>query len=275
VPLRLGPGFDAGSSNPRIGDRFSTPGGFRGATINQFNQGDVGGGFAPSSAIPGRPNFSGGSTSATLRPVSPLRGGPNPGNPGFIPDAVMDARLFGDSAPANVPFNNFRLPIRVPVGGAVPNFSVAPQTPVAPLNADELLPSQAAPLTELPLPAGAQSSATADVAPNVEATTVAPVFEPQGIATATAYPERERARAEAAATAQRTTSRASRADAVEIPAGGGDPRRTGYRGASEATANASNGTSVYPGYTLWQGYYWYHSPTAGWHYWDGRRWTRF
>jgi len=86
---------------------------------------------------------------------------------------------------------------------------------------------------------------------------------------ADAYPVRERARAEATATAPRqTTLRSSPADSVEIPSGGGSPRRTGFRG----TTQSGDATS---GYTLWQGYYWYHNPTAGWHYWDGSRWTRF
>jgi hypothetical protein len=34
-------------------------------------------------------------------------------------------------------------------------------------------------------------------------------------------------------------------------------------------------TTVFPGYTVWQGYYWYNSPTAGWQYWDGSRWLSF
>jgi hypothetical protein len=271
VPIRPGQGFDGGSRNPRIGDRFSTPSGFRGApvTINQFNQGGANGGFAPSSAIPGRPNFSGGSTGATLRPVSPIRGGPNPGNPGFIPDAVMDARLFGDSSVRDGALNNFRLPIRAPVGGTVPNFSVTPQAPVAPSTLVVPVTPQTDAVSELPLPADAQSSANADIRPNVEATAVEPVFEPQGVATATAFPVRERARAEATATApQRTTLRSAPTDSAEIPSGGGGPRRTGFRGNTQSADAAS-------GYTLWQGYYWYHNPTAGWHYWDGSRWTRF
>ena len=276
--MRLGQGFDAGFSNPRFGDRFSTPSGFSGApaTLNQFNQGGNIGGFTPGTALRGRPNFSGGSTSATLRPASPMRGGPNPGNPGFIPDAVMDGRLLGDSVPANVPFNNFRLPIRVPVGAAAPNFTVTPQISSDPSALAAPVTPQTATVPALPVPGGAPTSAAADVAPNVQATAVEPLLEPQGVATATAFPVRERASGEATATAsRRSTFRSGQADFVEIPSGGGGPRTTGFRGAREQTGDASAVTSVYPGYTLWQGYYWYHSPAGGWHYWDGSRWTRF
>jgi hypothetical protein len=277
--MRLGQGFDAGQSNPRFGDRFSTPSGFSGApaTPNQFSNGGgsgVTGGRSPSSALRGRPNFSGGSTSSTLRPAAPLRGGPNPGNPGFVPDAVMDSRLFGDSSAGNGALNNFRLPIRVPIAPAVPNVGESQERPLAPSVTAAPVPQTAA-APQLPLPAVAQSSEAAKTRASVQATAVVPMFEPQGVATATAFPARERALEAASAAAPRRTTFRSQADFVEIPAGGGGPHTTGYRGAMNTTTGANDVVSVFPGYTLWQGYYWYHSPRGGWHYWDGSHWTRF
>jgi hypothetical protein len=263
-PSTTGAGINDGSSARSFG-----------ANAGTFDRGPTTG-TMPGSAFPGRANFSRGSTSATFRPAGPIVGGPNnawqfnsQGN------ATLDVPQIGNRGVTGAFQDDFGAVITGPLGPGAPFIRLAPQTFVAPA-------SPAAPISPSPdvtparpIPADAQASGRTGTATGVPAAPQEPAVEPQDVATATAFPSRNpTANGSANMTSSASTLRRGTAQAVEIPAGGGAPRTTGFRGAGETPQNGGP-TFVYPGYTLWQGYYWYHSPSAGWHYWDGSRWTRF
>jgi hypothetical protein len=257
-------GFDASTNRVYFGD---------GTSARRFYSGmadDGTGGLAPGSAIPGRPNFSGGSTSGTLQPGGAIQGGPNTG------DAFIDRN--GPNVPAANsglgPFNRFGFGINgfgVPVGNVVPGAvntgTVVPQsggTYVQPLIVP--VPVPAATQTQTAQPA-VQSNSAPDTEPHID----------RGVATATAYPGTVSAGDTRADVVSLPPSirRRTTPDVSEIPTGRGPvERRTGYRGV-EATGEPTRAAVVYPGYTRWQGYYWYYEPSSGWHYWDGAAWQRF
>ena len=274
---QIGQGFDAGFSRPSAGDRFSTPGRFGdspGVFVPDQSSGSI---RNPISALPGRPNFSGGSTSATFRPAAPIAGGANPGNQVFRPNELFDSPL-GDITPFNGPaargigaalsVPRIAVPPAVVVpGAAAPGGSVSPASPqiyVAPI----------------PVPVGGASTAESETeVETISATPIPAQLQPNRVATATAFPDRNRLVrqdqdvVETAST--RSTLPTARADYVEITTGRSERRTVGYRGDRSTSAQPEGLAYVYPGYTLWQGYYWYHNPNSGWHYWNGDRWTRF
>lgn len=272
---RLGaPISDPSLSGAGVNNGSSARGSF-GGNAGMFDRGPTTG-TMPGSALPGRANFSRGSTSATFRPAGPIVGGPNnawqfnsQGN------ATLDGPQIGNRGVTGAFQDDFGAVITGPLGPGAPFIRLAPQTFVAPASpVAPILPSpDMAPA--LPIPADAQASGRTGTATGVPAAPQEPAVEPQGVATATAFPTRNQIAAEnATTTSSASTFRRGTADFVEIPAGGGAPRKTGFRGVGERAQNGGL-AYVYPGYTLWQGYYWYHSPAAGWHYWDGSRWTLF
>jgi hypothetical protein len=195
---------------------------------------------------------------------------------------LNDNRAFIDPATANI-LSNFNAPV---LGQTIPSGVAAPvpvpldvpetQTPAVDVvgpNNDVVAPNNPNPLT-ITLPAAGRSEAPRTFARGD--TTVQAQNSVEGSATATAFPVRRPADARTTVTQPRDgTSGDGAADFVEVQAGGGTPVTANFRGSTETATQRPARTSVYPGYTVWQGYYWYHSPASGWHYWDGGRWTRF
>ena len=275
---QIGQGFDAGPNLPRFGDRFSTPQGF-GGNPGVFNRAPTTGTDTaiPGSALRGGPNFSRGSTSATLRPAGPIAGGPNAGDGAFNQDnAQLDVPLTGNPQIDGV-VNGFRRPLNTARVSGVPATSVVPQVPVVPAPSVTPVAPEATVAPALPLPVESPDNVRTGVDAGSQATAVEPLVEPQEVATATAFPTREPTVTDrgSVAASSRTTFRTSQSDVVEVPTGGGGPRTTAFRGNVSEPARRGEVRFVEPGYVLWQGYYWHHNPTWGWHYWDGRRWIRF
>jgi hypothetical protein len=274
---QIGQGFDAGPNLPRFGDRFSTPQGF-GGNSGVFNRAPATGAGTPipGSPLPGGPNFSRGSTSATLRPAGPIAGGPNAGDGAFNQDnAQLNVPLTGNPQ-IDAVVNGFRRPFSTPRVSGVPAISVVPQVPVPAPPVTPATP-QATIAPALPLAVEAQGSVRTGIDAGTQETVVEPLVEPQEVATATAFPTRERMSRErgSVAASSRTTFRTAPSDVVEVPTGRGLPRTTAFRGNMGEPARRGDVRFVEPVYVLWQGYYWYHSPTSGWRYWDGSRWIRF
>jgi hypothetical protein len=273
---QIGQGFDAGFSRPSAGDRFSTPGRFGnspGVFVPNPSDGSI---RNPISPLPGRPNFSGGTNSATFVPGAPIAGGANPGNQVLRPNGLQFDPLAGGITPFDGVgmngFGAFTVPrIAVPATGVVPQAQAGATSAGAG--------SQQTPQVYVaPVPVPVDTDQNVDHRNEVESVSATPVpaqlHQPQ-VATVTAYPTqgqtapRDEDIVESAST--RSTA-VARSDVAEIATG----RRTaGYRGQSNAAARRDKAAYVYPGYTLWQGYYWYHNPASGWLYWDGNRWTRF
>jgi hypothetical protein len=244
-----------------------------------FNRGPTSGsasGRTPGSAIRGPANFSGGTTSTTLQPGGQIRGAANDranrdlatGNQALDPRLAGDAALI-DAATAGATFNVPLAPV-VPVLPLAPQTFVAPTAPVAPV-------IQTAPVSPVIVSVGqSEASGRTGIERSIPVTPREPPVEQQGTATATAFPVRNpSATGDATVTgspAGATTTAAP--DFTEVPTDG-QPAVTTYRGNIGATGQRSGLTHAFPGYTRWQGYYWYRSPAAGWHYWDGLRWVQF
>jgi hypothetical protein len=235
-----------------------------------FDRAATGGGN-PATSIPGRANMSGGSTSRTLRPGSGITGDPNdtsmgPGSVPLAPRAVFrNDLLLGVGSALNAPLAPIA-PI-VPLAPQAQNARTAAIAPVAPT-------ARVVPV--IVMPTEAQASGRSGVAVSVPATPREGVIPQEGTATATAYPTRN-----PTATGDATVTASPPAGTVTVESemgqtpNGAAPPTTTYRGTPGATAQRSGLTFSYPGYTQWQGYYWFHSRAAGWHYWDGLRWVQF
>jgi hypothetical protein len=194
------------------------------------------------------------------------------------PNGLQFDPLQGDITPFNgvgiSGLSTFTVPrIAVPTG-------VVPQAPAAGMAAGSAS-RQAPQVYVAPIPVPVDAGATADRSSEVKSFSATPVpaqlHQPR-VATVTVYPDqdqtvpRDKDEEDVVETASTRSTTAARSDVAEIATG----RRTvGYRGRRTATSQRNEVAYVYPGYTLWQGYYWYHSPKSGWLYWNGNRWTHF
>ncbi len=274
---QIGQGFDAGFGRASQGDRFSTPGrtgNNPGVFVPDPSSGSI---RNPVSALPGRPNFSGGTNSATFQPAAPIAGGANPGNQIFRRDGFSF-----DATPADItPFNGraaigFGSALNVP-RVVVPPAVIAPQSAAAPAGSNSPVSPQVY-VAPIPVPVGEAATAESETeVTTFSATPIPAQLQQDRVATATAFPDRTRAEdqeiVETAST--RSLPPAARSHFVEIDTATSERRTASYRGDGNTTAQRDGLAHVYPGYTLWQGYYWHHSPSAGWQYWDGDRWIRF
>ena len=224
----------------------------------------------PATAIPGRANLSGGSTSRTLRPGERIFGEANdtslgPGSIPLVAPTVPDALfLQGVGSTFGVPITPV-VPIvpLVPQGGfataAAINAQAAQAQAAMQAQAAE---GQAAPATDIapvvvaPENAGGPRNRPADPRVAVPREPPRALMEQGGVATATAYPTRDLPSpgdAEVIATPPSATA-TGRGQAVEIPT-------------TPQTRSSA--------YVRWQGYWWDHNPRTGWSYWDGARWKLF
>jgi hypothetical protein len=255
------------------------------------NTGTFGGaatGRSPATSLPGRANFSGGSTSTTLRPSGPITGGPNNTNDMFAPGTTRGDMFNQNALNQNAlnQLNQFnqnalrpggiRSASGVPLAPIVPIVPFAAQASEAPTAAIVPVVPNAPIVPIIVTPGEAQTSGRSGVAASIPATPREAPIEQTGVATATAFPTRNPT-ATGDATVNTTPPAAAnvvQSQVVPIPTGRASATTT-YRGSPSAVGQRSGFTYTYPGYTQWQGHYWFHSPGAGWHYWDGLRWVQF
>jgi len=233
---------------------------------------------SPASLPPGRPNFNRGSTSASFRPAGPIAGGPNtPENARAFAtgDAAAAAPLAGNRALTESAAAGIWAAINAPVIGQSPVIGQAlpldSATPVAP--DFEFVPPNDPLRIVLPLTANADVARTPT--PGVEGAEAQAAADNDEVAVATAFPAPDASSATTPTQPTVTAPTNRAADAVEVPTGGATPFTANFRGPISSAAERPAQAAVYPGYTIWQGYYWYHSPISGWHYWNGARWTPF
>ncbi len=272
-------GFDPSTSRTYFGDGTSAQQSF-GNTAGMFDRGTAGGGStgrAPGSALPGRANFSGGSTSAALVPAGPVVGGPNPAQRG----SAFPLSPFGGNIPLSAEAeSNLRAAVGAlmtpvaPIGPAPVEQQSAPAGSIPTVEPNDAAEGSgqivpAIPFSaEIPSAQRATSPANARVAPREAPAENVPV------ATATAYPDQKNTtRAATTPPARPPVTGSAATQFTEVPSGGGAPQATDNNTRPVIQNNLPAQAGV--PYRVWQGYYWFNVPRTGWHYWDGARWVRF
>jgi hypothetical protein len=209
----------------------------------------------PATSLPGRPNQSGGSTSRTLRPGARMLGDANntslgPGSVPLVAPTVPDALFLNGVGSA------FGLPI-------TPVVPITPLVPQADFTTDAaVLQDPAASIEAAPIVVTPQDVRIGGRARLEDRRAVVPREPPPermnqgGVATATAFP---------------THNLTSPGDAEEIAA----PPSTSAAVRSQVAEIPTTPQARPTAYVRWQGYWWNYNPQAGWHYWDGSRWSHF
>jgi hypothetical protein len=220
----------------------------------------------PATGIPGRPNQSGGSTSRTLRPGSRMLGEANDTSlgPGSVP-------LVAPSVPDALFLEGMRSTFGLPITPIVPIVPLAPQGDfAAETMIDPNSPQDPAAFQDPTMPTG-------EVAPIVvtpENARVSPrnrAVDPRTVSPREPPPERMNAGEVATATAYPTRNLTSPGDAEEIATPPAAPATRRAQIVEIPTTPQARPSA----YVRWQGYWWSHNPQAGWHYWDGARWSHF